>query len=99
MIALEPWHKVVLYILLLGAIFIFVKTSQIKINNRPVIRLEYRLLLAIFFPVVLALALIFGSLIFAIALAGLALVYFYSKATKKRFRINLVRKRFKKPLE
>ena len=68
MITLVFWQKVVLYALLLVAIYIFVKSSQIKINNRPLIKLKHRIMLTLFFPLILLIAFFIGSILLGIVL-------------------------------
>ena len=68
MITLVFWQKIVLYALLLVAIYIFVKSSQIKINNRPLIKLKHRIMLKLFFPLILLIAFFIGSILLGIVL-------------------------------
>jgi len=46
------WLNVLLYIFILISLFIYVKLSSIKINGVSLIKLHWRILLAIFFPVI-----------------------------------------------
>lgn len=62
------FERIVLYILILIAIYIFVKTSELEINGKKIIGLEYRILLALFFPIVLIIGILLGSFIIAIIL-------------------------------
>jgi len=86
MIELAAWQKIVLYLLLLLSLYIFVKTSQIKINNKPILKLKYRILIAVFFPVIFALAFIAGSIIIGIATVAIAVVIFSSYLNRKKER-------------
>ena len=89
MITLEIWQKAAIYILLLMSLFIYVKTSEIKVNGTPWIKTEYRLLLAIFFPLILIGAILISSIILAIALVSVSLLFLYSFVTKKKIKIQI----------
>ncbi|MBS3163197.1 hypothetical protein J4427_00720 [Candidatus Woesearchaeota archaeon] len=65
------WLRIVFYIFVLIALFIYVKVSQIRINGRSMIKLKYRILLALFFPLLFVLFLLIGSIIVGIALTVL----------------------------
>jgi hypothetical protein len=77
-------QKIIIYILLLIAIYIFVKTSKIEILGKKLIKLRYLVILAIFFPVVLLLALILSSFLAAAVLIVVFLFFFYSFLKKKK---------------
>ncbi len=96
MIELAAWQKIALYVLLLITIFIFVKTSQIKINNRPLIKLKYRIALAAFFPIIFVGAIIISSIIIGviIALAALIMLSSYSIRKMKRLRKKVAIRKF-----
>ncbi len=83
MIEIQFWQKIILYILLLISLFIFVKTSQIRINNTPLISLKYRVLLALFFPIILIIGLLLGSVIIAIVVSILFISFLLSFFSKK----------------
>ncbi|MFH1592004.1 MAG: hypothetical protein ABIB47_01410 [Candidatus Woesearchaeota archaeon] len=84
MIELLLWQKIVFYLLLLISIFIFVKTSKLKINNVPIIKLRYRILLSLFFPIVLILALVIGSIMVGIIAAAIFILFLSSYFTRKK---------------
>jgi len=94
------WQKLVAYAYLLIGLFIFAKTSQIRVMGRPIIHIGLRLALALFFPVILILGLVAGAIIFGLAIALLAIMGVYSMFTGKkikrpripRIRINVMRK-------
>jgi len=65
------WLRIVFYIFVFIALFIYVKVSQIRINGRSMIKLKYRILLALFFPLLFVLFLLIGSIIVGIALTVL----------------------------
>ena len=94
MVTLVLWQKIALYVLLLLGIYVFVRSSQLKINNKPILKLEYRILLAVLAPVLLLIGILIGSFIVAIALAVLLLIsanaFFRKKSIKaKSFTIKL----------
>ena len=92
MVELLLWHKIALYILLLGAIFVLVKTSQLKTHGRTVIPLKYRIMLATFFPLIIALAFVLGTIILAIAFVAISILIIYSLFSKKKVRISINRR-------
>ena len=83
MIEITLWQKIILYVLLLISLFIFVKTSQIKIFNRPLISLRTRILLALFFPLILIVAFFLGSLLIAIILSVIFISFLLSFFSRK----------------
>ena len=84
MITLELWQKVVLYLLFLLSIFVFVQTSKLRINNMPLIKLKYRILLALFFPVILGLVFIIGSVFIGLIAAIILLFTLRSYFLRKK---------------
>ncbi len=66
---MELYQQIILYILLLIGLYIYVKTSKITINNKPIIPAKYRISLAVLFPLIIILAIIFSTFIIALALA------------------------------
>ncbi len=98
MIELELWQKIGLYALLLGSLYIYVKLSNLKVNGAPFLRLEYRILIAVLFPLILIAAILIGSVLLAAALVALALITVYSLVTKKKIKINFRRITPKDPL-
>lgn len=83
------WQKLVLYAMVLIGIFIFVKTSQFKILGVPLIKLRYRIILALFFPMIFVILFIFGALLFALVLVVLLVLLLYSVFGKRKIRIRI----------
>ncbi|MEK6922315.1 MAG: hypothetical protein AABX08_00775 [Nanoarchaeota archaeon] len=97
MIEFALWHKIALYVLLLLSIFIFVKTSELKISNIPIIKLKYRIAIALFFPVILILAFLIGSIVIGIIAASifiLSLTSYFSRKKYKKLQNEVVIKKF-----
>jgi len=98
--AMPLWQKIIVYAYLLLGLFIFVKTSNLKFMDHPIISLKWRIILAVFFPVILGLGVIFGVLLLGIGIAFFGLMALSSILTGKkikrptipRLRINVVRK-------
>ena len=90
--ALVLWQKLVLYGLILGALFVYVRMSQVKVGSRPLIPLQYRIALAVLFPVILGLIVVFSSFVLALVAVGLLLLFAVGKITKKKFKIKIVTK-------
>ena len=67
------WQRLLLYGFILIALFIYVKTSQLKVLGKPLIPLRWRILLALFFPLIFIVGLAFGALLIA---AVLTIVFF-----------------------
>jgi len=94
------WQKLTAYAFLLIGLFIFVKTSKLKILGRPVIPLKYRISLALFFPILFVLGIVFGAVIFGILITMLLVAFALSIFTGKKpklpkfpkFKINIIRK-------
>jgi len=74
MLELSLWQRLLLYAFILIALFIFVKVSQIKINGLPLVKLRYRILLALFFPILFVIFFLLGSFIIAIILLVLLII-------------------------
>lgn len=68
------WLKILFYIFVLIALFIYVKLSNIEINGVKLIKLKYRILLALFFPVLFVLFLLLSSVIIGIILTIIFIV-------------------------
>jgi len=77
-------QRIILYIVILIAIYIFVKTSQIKLNGRELISLKYRVLIALFFPLVIVIGVILSSFILAIIIILGFIVFLYIKFFRKK---------------
>ena len=97
MMELQLWQKISIYLLILLSLFIYVKVSNLKINGLPLLRKKYSIALATFFPLVLVIAVVLGSIILAIALAGASLIALYSFFTKKRINITITKRIQNKP--
>ena len=75
---LTIFERIVLYIIILIAIYIFVKTSELKFNGIKILRLKYRILLALFFPLVIVIGVILSSFITAIIISIIAIIMLFS---------------------
>ena len=64
------WQKIGLFGLLLLVLFIYVQLSKIRINGRLLIPLKYRILTAVFFPVLFGVLFLVGAVLLAIVLAA-----------------------------
>ena len=78
MIMITLFQRILIYIVLLIAIYIFVRTSQLEINRVKVLKLKYRILLSLFFPLILVIGLILSSFFIAIFLLILFIVFLYA---------------------
>ncbi len=95
--AMPLWQKISAYAYLLIGFFIFAKTSNMKVMGYPVIKLKWRIILAVFFPVIFVLGILLGAAALGIGLAFFALMALLSIFTGKqikrpklpRIRINL----------
>ncbi|MBU0929591.1 MAG: hypothetical protein KJ623_00795 [Nanoarchaeota archaeon] len=67
------WERILFYIFVLIALFIYVKISNIQINGKK-IKLVYRLSLALFFPIILLIGILIGSVIIGIILLVLFII-------------------------
>ena len=72
---LSIFERIALYILILIAIYIFVKTSELEFNGKKILKLKYRILLALFFPIILIIGLLLSSFIIAIALTIVFIIF------------------------
>jgi hypothetical protein len=86
---LELWQEILLWVIIFIDIFIFVKLSQLKIGRFPLIKLYWRVLIAILFPLIFVVAFMFIGVILAVALTVLFLIFLYSLLRGKtpKFRI------------
>lgn len=80
------WLRIIFYIFVLIALFIYVKTSQIEINDKKLIKLKYRILLALFFPLLFVLFLLIGSIIVGIILTILFIVGTWFLLSRLRYK-------------
>ncbi|MCX6712053.1 MAG: hypothetical protein NT139_03390 [Candidatus Woesearchaeota archaeon] len=76
-------EKILIYVFILLAIFIFVKLSNIQIFGHKVIKLKYRIIITIIFPLILVILLIFGLLVASIILAIVFVMFILSFFKKK----------------
>ena len=94
------WQKVLGYVFLLIGLFIYVQTSKIKIMDRPIIPTKWRIALALLFPLIFVIGILFGAVIFGalivLLIAGALLSIFTGKRPKlpkfNKIKINIVRK-------
>ena len=77
------FQRIVLYMIILIAIYIFVKTSQFEINGRRILGLKYRILMAFFFPLILLIGILLSSFIIALILALGLIIFLYFKFFRK----------------
>ncbi len=93
-------QKILAYAFLLIGLYIFVKTGKIRIFNRPVIPMKWRITLALFFPILFILGLVFGAIILGIAFTMIAVAVLISIFTGRKLkrpkfpkiRINVIKK-------
>lgn len=94
------WQKILGYTFLLIGLFIYVQTSKLKIMDRPIIPTKWRIALALFFPLIFVIGILFGAVIFGalivLLIAGALLSLLSGKKPKlpkfNRIKINIVRK-------
>ncbi len=94
------WQKILGYVFLLIGLFIYVQTGKIKILGRPIIPTKWRVALALFFPLIFVVGILFGAVIFGalivLLIAGALLSLLSGKKPKlpkfNRIKINIVRK-------
>lgn len=77
-------QRIIIYIVILIAIYIFVKTSELEIFGKKLIKLKYRILLAVFFPLVLLLAIVLSSFIAAVIMVIVIIFLIYSFLRNKK---------------
>jgi hypothetical protein len=65
-------QKIAAYAFLLAGLFIFVKTGKLRIMGRPVIPMKWRITLALFFPIIFGLGIVFGAAALGILIALIA---------------------------
>lgn len=82
MITLPLWQQILIYACILTSLFIYVKTSQLTLFDRPLIPLKYRILLSVFFPAIIAMALVFSAFIIAFIIAIVFVVSLFALIQK-----------------
>ena len=84
--SLSAGQKIALYGFILLTVLIYALLTKVRFFGRAVIPLAYRILIALFFPVVFALLFVFGAvllgLIFALILVFVLLVFLSGKRIK-----------------
>ena len=70
---MEKIWAVLLYILLVGIIWLFFKLSSLRIGRRKIISLKWRILISLLLPLVLVLIFLFSLVIFIIVLGVIVL--------------------------
>lgn len=78
------WIKLLIYALILIIIYIFVKLTKFNIFGKQILSLKWRIVIALLFPVILIIGLVFGALIFGIILVIFLLFYLSSLLGRKR---------------
>ncbi len=86
---LKLWQEILIWVVIFIDLYIYVKLSQIKINGINLIKLRYRLLIAVLFPLVFVLAFMFAGVILALALVVLFILFLLGFFRKKRFKIRI----------
>ncbi len=71
---MERIWAVLLYILLVGAIWLFFKIGSFKVHGRNLVGLKWRILVCLLLPLVLVLVFLFSLLIFSVVLVIVVLV-------------------------
>ena len=69
--------EIIFYLSLLGALFIFVKASEIKINGKRLLSLKTRIIIALIFPLLILLFVLIGTVILMIAAIALTILFFF----------------------
>jgi len=86
--SLKLWQEILLWIVIAIDLFIFIKLSAIKINGISLVKLHWRILIALVFPLIFIFAFIFGAILIAIVLMVLFILFLFSLFGKKyKFRI------------
>lgn len=86
---LELWQEILLYIVVFIDLYIFVKLSQIKIMGRSLIKLHWRIFIAVIFPLIFVVAVIFGAFLIALILTVLFILFLFSLFRRKKYKFNL----------
>ena len=73
-----------IYGFIFTALLVFTLLSRLNIRGMPLLALRTRILLALFFPVVIVLAFVFGALLFGLAALLLAGLFLYLLFGRKR---------------
>lgn len=82
------WQRIVLYIIIIIDLYIFVKLSQLRVGRYPLIKLHWRVLIAVLFPLIFTLAFLFAGILLAAALTVLFILFLFSLFRgKKNIRI------------
>jgi hypothetical protein len=94
------WQKILGYTFLLLGLAIYVQTGKLKVMGRAIIPNKWRIILALFFPVIFAIGIVFGAVIFGalivILIMGTIISLISGKKPKlpkfNRIKINIIRK-------
>ena len=78
------FERIVLYMVVLIAIYIFVKISEIEFNGVKILKLKYRILLALFFPLVIVIGFLLSSFLISLILVIGVIVFLYLKFFRKK---------------
>lgn len=90
MLELKLWQEILLWAIIFIDLFIFVKLSQLDINGFPLIKLHWRILIAVLFPLIFVIALMFSAVLVAIVLIILFILFLFFLFGKKfNFRIRI----------
>ena len=87
---LNLWQEILLWVVIGLDLYIFVKLSKLRIGRFPLIKLRYRVLIAVLFPLLFILAFLLVGVLAALALTLLFFIFLFSLFGRKRkFKIML----------
>lgn len=75
---IQLWQRLILYAFILIALFIYVKLTQLEVNGIKLIKLRYRILISSFFPLIFIILFSIGSIILALALTVIFILFLLS---------------------
>ena len=81
---LQPWQEILLWIIIFIDLYIFIKLSQIKVGRFPLIKLHWRIIIAVIFPLIFVIAFVFGAVLVAFVLAALFIIFLFSLFSRKK---------------
>jgi hypothetical protein len=85
------WQKIALYGFILLGLFIYVKVTRLSIRGVPLIRLPYRIGIALLFPLLFVLMFVFGAFLLALVLVILLVVFLLSLFGFGKIKIKRIR--------
>ena len=87
MIEITLFQKVLIYTFVLIALFIFVTLSKIQLFGIKIIKLPYRVLISILFPLIFLILILIGAFIIAIILLALIIILIFSLFGKRKIKV------------